>query len=244
MNKIVSVAIATCVLTIASINVALAEQPGIRCVQNQLNALGFNLGTPDGTIGTKTRSAAEEYRAWMSGGAGEAGWSQPPLTALNGEFWCQKVGEAHPEVAKYAVAAPAGPQYDVTPGKMVATFDVPVAGTISAWRMRFEFKTQCENDHRIVLLSPAGRSVGLMERGLHRCSGKSAIFTSDNTDGSAFLGSSAQGTWTMTFEDLDANAYTGALTKVRMDLGLDAGGATTKYTVKLTGLPKKVPNPE
>jgi len=26
------------------------------------------------------------------------------LTALNGEFWCKKVGEAHPEVAKFATA--------------------------------------------------------------------------------------------------------------------------------------------
>lgn len=47
---------------------ALAEQPGVRCVQNQLNALGFNSGRPDGTIGSKTRQASEEYRhAWRAG---------------------------------------------------------------------------------------------------------------------------------------------------------------------------------
>lgn len=104
MQKMISIGLLSLVFLLPSTFAARAEQPGIRCVQNQLNALGFSSGTPDGTIGKQTRKAAEDYRAWMSGGAGGKGWRQPALTALNGEFWCEKVGEAHPEVAKYSAA--------------------------------------------------------------------------------------------------------------------------------------------
>jgi subtilisin-like proprotein convertase family protein len=180
----------------------------------------------------------------MAGGAGEDGWSQPPLTALNGEFWCQKVMEAHPEVAKFALV-PSQPTYEVTPGQMLASFDVPVAGTVTYWKIHFEFKTQCENDHHIELMSPTGRAIGLMDRGLNRCSGRFTTFTSDNEGQSGgFVDSEALGTWQLKFQDLDDNAYTGAMTKVRLELGIDVGGDTTKYIVKLNGMPKKVPNPE
>ncbi|WP_421759407.1 proprotein convertase P-domain-containing protein [Devosia sp.] len=244
MKRSVSVIIGLCLMFFGTIDLAAAEQPGIRCVQNQLNALGFSLGTADGTIGGKTRTAAEAYRAWMSGGAGEPGWSQPPLTALNGEFWCEKVGQAHPEVAKYAVVA-SGPRYEVSPGEMLASFEVPTTGKITKWKLFFEFKTQCENDHRITLVSPSGRSLTVMERGLNRCSGRTETFTSDNTeDNGVFVGTTAQGVWKLRFQDLDANKYTGALTKVRMELAIADGDATTKYVVVLKGLPKKVPNPE
>lgn len=146
--------------------------------------------------------------------------------------------------AAFAAKAPAAPapKYIVTDGAMVATFEVPVTGKIAAWKLHFEFKTQCENDHRIVLTSPSGRSIGLMERGLKRCSGRSAVFTSDNSDG-GFAGSAAGGIWTVRFQDLDDNKYTGVLTKFRMEMLITAGGDTTKYVVNLKGLPKKMPQP-
>jgi hypothetical protein len=244
-TKIAAVLIAAGTLTAVSASAAMAEQPGILCVQNQLNALGFNAGVADGTIGQKTRNAAEQYRAWMTGGAGEAGWSQPALTALNGESWCEEIGKAHPEVAKYSVAA-APPVYDVTPGEMLASFTVPVSGKITSWKLHFGFRTQCENDHRIIFTSPSGQSVNIMERGLHRCSGHNIDFTGDNSssDTPLFLGSDPSGVWTIDFFDLDNNAYSGALTSARLELGLDVGGEKTKYVVSLKGLPKKVPNPE
>ena len=245
LTQIAAVLVAAGTLTAVSASAALAEQPGIRCVQNQLNALGFNLGVPDGTIGQRTRAAAEQYRAWMAGGAGEAGWSQPALTALNGQAWCEEIAQAHPEVAKYAaVASP--PIYDVTPGEMLASFSVPVTGKITSWKLHFGFRTQCENDHRIVFTSPSGQSVTVMERGLNRCSGRNTDFTGDNSsnDTPIFLGSDASGVWKIDFFDLDNNAYSGALTSARLDLGIDVGGEKTKYVVSLKGLPKKVPNPE
>lgn len=104
MKRSIAIALTALTFALCSGSSAMAEQPGIRCVQNQLNALGFNSGKADGSIGAQTRKAAEDYRKWMSDGAGEKGWSQPALTALNGEFWCKKVGEAHPEVAKFATA--------------------------------------------------------------------------------------------------------------------------------------------
>lgn len=103
--KHISLLLASICLLFGASTSASWAQPGIQCVQNQLNALGFNAGSADGSIGPKTRAAAEEYRNWMTNGAGGANWAQPPLTALNGEFWCDRVGDAHPAVAKFAVAA-------------------------------------------------------------------------------------------------------------------------------------------
>ena len=242
MNRTVAAGLGALLLTFMTMNCALAEQPGIRCVQNQLDALGFKAGVADGTIGTATRAAAEEYRAWMSGGAGGAGWSQPPLTALNGEFWCQKVREAHPEVAKFGLPLPQT-HYEVSPGELVATFGFAEPGTISAWKVSFEYRTQCENDHKIVLTSPSGQSVVLMDRGLKRCSGRSTVFSGNGGDTSNFVGSAAAGTWKFTFEDLDANRYTGALDKVQMQLTTTNAGTSTKQTVSLAGLPISVQNP-
>jgi hypothetical protein len=80
---------------------AIAEQPGVRCVQDLMNALGFDAGAPDGLIGQKTIAATEAYRKWMSTSAGGPGWAQPSLNRSNGEFWCDRVADAHPRVASF-----------------------------------------------------------------------------------------------------------------------------------------------
>ena len=90
---------------------ASAEQPGVRCVQNQLNTLGFNSGRPDGTIGTLTRKASEQYRTWMAGGAGGENWSFPALTAMNGQMWCEGIAKDHPEVANFVTPVAEPTQY-------------------------------------------------------------------------------------------------------------------------------------
>jgi hypothetical protein len=77
LGKIAAVALAAVALTMATTTFATAEQPGIMCVQNELNALGFNAGVPDGTIGPRPalplRSTA---RGWRVAPAKTAGASR------------------------------------------------------------------------------------------------------------------------------------------------------------------------
>jgi len=73
----------------------------VRCVQQQLNRLGFDAGTADGIIGSRTFGAAESYIRYMKAGAGEPGWNQPDLTAANARHWCEKVADAHAEARRY-----------------------------------------------------------------------------------------------------------------------------------------------
>jgi len=143
----------------------------IGCVQKQLNALGFDVGAADGSIGPLTRTAAEEYRRWMSSGAGGEGWSQPALTTLNGEQWCRKVAEDHPETARYQpVPVTIEQSYTVSASKgLVATFSLPTGGRISDAHLFFRFKTKCEGDLWAML--SIGAKVVVMDKSLHRCSG-------------------------------------------------------------------------
>jgi hypothetical protein len=223
---------------------AVAEQPGVRCVQNQMNALGFNSGRPDGTIGPRTRQAAEEYRAWMAGGAGGDGWSHPALTALNAQTWCEEVAKDHPEVARFVTPAFEPAQYTASGARgLIATFDVPVAGRITGWQLQFTFRTECEKDHYASITSPTGRQMVLMDRGLGRCSGTPSVYSSDNNDPGPFLGVRANGKWQFVFKDLDANFHSGALEAMRMKVTVNNGGVVSEHTVELDGLPRQVPNP-
>ena len=241
-KAVLAVAAGLCVIGFAGHS--LAEQPGVRCVQNQLNALGFNSGRPDGTIGTLTRKASEQYRTWMSGGAGGENWSFPALTAMNGQMWCEGVAKDHPEVANFVTPVAEPTQYTSSgAGGLVAIFDVPVEGRITDWELHFGFKTECENDHRASLTSPSGQTLGLMDRGLGRCSGTPTSFWSDWDDPGPFKGTQAKGKWKFVFKDLDANFHSGALEKVRMKLFISNGGTVTEYVVNLEGLPRQVPNP-
>ncbi len=114
----------------------------------------------------------------------------------------------------------------------------PVAGKIVKWQIFFKYTTQCENDHRVVLTSPTGRKLMLMDRGQGRCSGKSSTFSSDNdNDASAFIGTRAKGKWIFTMVDLDKNDFTGSLEEVRMKLTIKNDGKLSEHEVSLSGLP-------
>jgi subtilisin-like proprotein convertase family protein len=230
----------------ASPVISVASEPGIGCVQKQLNALGFDAGRADGSIGPLTRSAAEEYRRWMTGGAGGEGWSQPALTALNGELWCRQITKDHPETAALQPIPVTIEQSYTVDGKkgLVATFSLPVEGRVSDVRLYFAFKTECEGDLWGQLSSPTGARVVVMDKGLHRCSGTPTDFNSDNEElGQFFKGGPAEGNWTFEFKDLNNNFEQGQLTAVRLEWFVTANGLTTKYKAALDGLPAFIPNP-
>lgn len=122
------------------------------------------------------------------------------------------------------------------PGSNVMIF--PATGKIVKWQIFFKYTTQCENDHRVVLTSPTGRKLMLMDRGQGRCSGKSAVFSSDNDkDAGAFIGTRAKGKWIFTMVDLDKNDFTGSLDEVRMKLTIKDQGKLSEHEVSLSGLP-------
>ena len=243
MNRISVLIASTSLLFVASTSTSWA-QLGIQCVQNQLNALGFNTGSADGNIGPRTRAAAEEYRNWMTNGAGGAGWSQPPLTALNGEFWCEQVADAHPAVAKFAVAAaPISQQISTGDDAVVASFTLAVAGRVTEMNLDFKFKTECENDHWAAIAAPDGKKMILMDRGNGRCSGSPMSFDSKNDIGNFFGGSNARGNWEFEFKDLDSNFEQGVLEQVRVNWTVQHNGVTTEHSSSLAGLPVHVPNP-
>lgn len=225
---------------------ALAAEPGIACVQNQLNALGFDAGRADGSIGPLTRSAAEEYRRWMMSGAGGEGWSQPALTALNGDLWCKKIATDHPETAEYQPMPVTIEQSTTIDGKkgLVATFNLPMEGRISDLHLFFGFKTECEGDLWGMLSSPTGAKVVVMDKGLQRCSGTPTHFDSNNEElGPFFKGVKAQGNWKFQFRDLNNNFEQGQLEEVTIEWWVTANGKTTRYTASLDGLPAFIPNP-
>jgi TPR repeat protein len=72
----------------------------VKCVQQQLEKLGFDPGPADGLVGGQTFRAGETYIRYMRAN-GEKGWSMPSLSAGNAAHWCEKVAEAHPKVASY-----------------------------------------------------------------------------------------------------------------------------------------------
>lgn len=100
MTKIIAVLFSALAFSFLASS-AFAAQPGMLCVQNQLTALGFDAGTPDGFYGAKTRAAADGYNEWISLKDGDL--VLPPLTKTNGRFWCEQVAAANPSVAKFNV---------------------------------------------------------------------------------------------------------------------------------------------
>jgi hypothetical protein len=86
----------------ASAASSLAE-PAIECVQQELNALGFDAGAPNGTFSPKTFLSAEAYLRYMKANA-EPGWTMPSLSVRNAEDWCSLVAQAHPKVDNFRLA--------------------------------------------------------------------------------------------------------------------------------------------
>ena len=79
---------------------ATTSATAIKCVQQQLDKLGFDPGPADGLVGGQTFRASETYIRYMRAN-GEKGWAMPSLYAGNAAHWCEKVAEAHPKVAPF-----------------------------------------------------------------------------------------------------------------------------------------------
>jgi TPR repeat protein len=84
----------------AMAGVAEAAVDAVKCVQKELNALGFEAGLADGLVGVKTFLAGEAYIRYMRAN-GERGWAQPGLSVDTARLWCEKVADAHPKVAPF-----------------------------------------------------------------------------------------------------------------------------------------------
>ena len=77
----------------------LSDEASVKCVQEELNGLGYDAGSADGKMGGKSRSAAEKYAAFMA--EKTPGWAMEPLSNDSAALWCEKVAEAWPDVAHF-----------------------------------------------------------------------------------------------------------------------------------------------
>lgn len=68
---------------------------GAECVQIQLNALGFDAGTPDGLIGSRTRSASVTYLEHL-----RSAWTDEPVSNETSLKWCLMIADEHPELIR------------------------------------------------------------------------------------------------------------------------------------------------
>jgi TPR repeat protein len=81
-------------------NAAVSGPDAVRCVQKQLNALGFDVGVADGVVGVKTFLASEAYTRFL-GANGEGGAVRTPLSVRSAREWCEMVAGDYPKVAPY-----------------------------------------------------------------------------------------------------------------------------------------------
>jgi len=86
-----------------SASVSGAAEPAtdaVRCVQKQLNALGFGAGFPDGLVGVKTFLASEAYTRFVRAN-GEGGSVGSALNSRSAQEWCETLAGDNPIVALY-----------------------------------------------------------------------------------------------------------------------------------------------
>lgn len=160
--------------------------------------------------------------------------SERKLSAFAGELGDVVEQGKEPEKSINKVVA-----NSVAKGKLV----FPIAGTIVRWEIFFKFTTECENDHFATVVSPTGRELIVMDRGLHRCSGKRETWESPNTnDAGVFLGTEAKGEWKFEMIDLDKNKYTGTLDEFWLGMWVRKNGKILKHRISLGGLPILIPH--
>lgn len=106
MNTTIKTILATVALGLAlgdSVSTANAAESGpdaVRCVQKQLDALGFEVGVADGVVGVKTFLASEAYIRFLRAN-GEGGSVRTPLNVRSAREWCEMVADDAPRVAVY-----------------------------------------------------------------------------------------------------------------------------------------------
>ena len=76
------------------------------CVQSQLKELGYYAGKVTGKIDGPTKSAGDQYIAYMT--ANNSGWAQPRLTSSEAAFWCKQLAAAFPDKLSKFLAASQG----------------------------------------------------------------------------------------------------------------------------------------
>lgn len=133
MSRILLLILSVFAISIGASQIGRAAEADIICVQNELNSLGFDAGAPNGNLGPQTLKAAQAYIDDMT--SKHPGWAMPLVTAELAAFWCKKVAEAHPQVAKHA--QPAG-KVSPKPVKAAKTAsneakEVPVMALATRW---------------------------------------------------------------------------------------------------------------
>jgi len=102
--------------------VATATESGadaVKCVQKELNDLGFGAGFPDGLVGVKTFLASESYVRYMRANA-EGTRGLPGLGIGTAREWCEGLAADHPKVASFWEAL----QASEVPADPKAIFDI------------------------------------------------------------------------------------------------------------------------
>lgn len=75
--------------------IAAIADDSVRCVQNQLSALGHNPGAPDGLLGRRTVAAFEAYAHDIAYAA------DAPLMPASATAWCRRIGLEHPALQRF-----------------------------------------------------------------------------------------------------------------------------------------------
>ena len=96
VNTILSWAIVPVGLLLST-PIVLASDVNVRCVQGQLNMLGYDAGAVDGLWGAKTRSAAEAYSA-----SPEQTLDLSPISKETAGDWCEALAAAYPKLLPFA----------------------------------------------------------------------------------------------------------------------------------------------
>ena len=78
---------------------AIADNRAVVCVQQELTALNYDPGPPDGKLSKQTLAAADAYIAYMS--KTYVGWSQPRLSKSTADQWCKQVAATDPKLEVY-----------------------------------------------------------------------------------------------------------------------------------------------
>lgn len=91
---------------------AHASEEPVRCVQEQLNRMGFPTGIADGLMGKKTKSASISYIA-----AKKKSLELPELSSKTARHWCKELASTYPELAELWTALKLAeiPTYDRWP---------------------------------------------------------------------------------------------------------------------------------
>ena len=135
-----------------------AENAGVICLQNQLNALGYDVGAADGVIGRNTRNGVQNYMADR-----ELAGSMP-VTYSNGSALCRQVG-LNDDLRNFWPSAEADLRFEVDDD-----FDSRVAGIIRSFARTIYRDVQERLDVELagtdtVFMATSARSLGAMMDG-------------------------------------------------------------------------------